>query len=122
MIAAQYCDNADAMYFHHAVMLFAVLALQPAQDAPSQAETGRRIYERAKCATCHQIAKRGNSRYPLDGVASRLAARDLRRWLTEPAKMEAALPRMPALRMSTMKYRFDEAELDALVAYLQTLK
>jgi mono/diheme cytochrome c family protein len=110
------------MFFHPAVILLAVLTLAPGRDQTSRAETGRRLYERAKCATCHQIAKRGNSRYPLDGVAARLAARDLRRWLTEPDRMEAALPSMPALRMSTMKYRFDEAELDALVAYLQTLK
>jgi cytochrome c2 len=95
-----------------------VLAVQEA----SPVELGRRVYERQKCATCHQIAKRGNSRHPLDGVASRLTAEELRRWLTNPAAMEAALPRMPALRMSTMNYRLNAKELDTLVAYLQTLK
>ena len=80
------------------------------------------MYEREKCATCHQIEKRGNSRYPLDGVAGRLTAEQLRKWMTNPAEMEAALPRMPALRMSTMKYRLNAQELDAIVAYLQTLK
>ena len=93
-----------------------------AQRAVSPVDTGRRLYDRGKCATCHQIEKRGNSRYPLDGVASRLTGEQLRRWLVIPAEMEAALPRMPALRMSTMKYRFNAQELDALVAYLQTLK
>ena len=83
---------------------------------------GRKVYEREKCATCHQIAKRGNSRYPLDGVGSRLTEEEIRRWLTKPAEMEAALPRMPALRMSTMKIRLDKQELDALVEYLRTLK
>ena len=92
------------------------------QGVPSPADAGRRVYEREKCATCHQIEKRGNSRYPLDGVASKLGPDELRRWLTNPSAMEAALPRMPALRMSTMKYRFNGQELDALVAYLQTLK
>ena len=95
--------------------------LVAAQNAPS-ADIGRRVYEREKCSTCHQIAKRGNSRYPLDGVATRLTTDDLRRWMTRPAEMEAALPKMPALRMSTMKYRLNEADLDALVAYLQTLR
>ena len=87
-----------------------------------QVDAGRKVYEREKCATCHQVARRGNSRYPLDGVASRLTADQIRRWMTRPVEMEAALPRMPAIRMSTMKYKLNSEDLDALVAYLQTLK
>ena len=45
-----------------------------AAQQPASAAAGRRVYEREKCAACHQIAKQGNSRYPLDGVASRLTA------------------------------------------------
>ena len=85
-------------------------------------ETGRRLYERHKCATCHQIDGRGNSRFPLDGVAERLTSEDLRRWLTETARMEAAQPKLPAIRMSAMKYRFNAGDLGALVEYLRTLK
>lgn len=92
-----------------------------AQD-PARVEAGRQVYAREKCATCHQIAKRGNSRYPLDGVGARLSTEQLRRWLTHPAEMEAALPRLPALRMSVMDYRLTDRDLDALVAYLQSLK
>ena len=90
--------------------------------AAAQVARGRQIYTREKCATCHQIAKLGNSRFPLDGVASRLSADDLRRWMTDTAKMENALPRLPAVRMSAMKYRLSPADLDALVSYLKTLK
>lgn len=93
-----------------------------AQNSAPETSAGKRVYERLKCSDCHQIEKRGNSRYPLDGVASRLTAEQIRRWLTHPAEMEAALPKMPALRMSTMKYRMNAQDLDALVAYLQTLK
>jgi cytochrome c2 len=102
-----------------ALPLMAALSAGVAQQHP---DAGRKVYDREKCATCHQIEKRGNSRYPLDGVASRLTSDQLRRWLTHPAEMEAALPRMPALRMSTMNYRLNRQELDALVAYLETLK
>jgi cytochrome c2 len=102
-----------------AYTLMAAVAVGAARQQP---EAGRKIYEREKCATCHQIEKKGNSRYPLDGVATRLTSEQLRRWLTHPADMEAALPRMPALRMSTMQYRLNRRELDALVAYLETLK
>lgn len=93
-----------------------------AQNRAPQPEAGKKVYERLKCVDCHQIEKRGNSRYPLDGVASRLTAEQIRRWLTHPAEMEAALPKMPAIRMSTMKYRLNTQDLDALVAYLQTLR
>jgi mono/diheme cytochrome c family protein len=89
---------------------------------PSKVDAGRKIYEREKCATCHQIAKRGNSRFPLDGVASRLTPDQIKRWLTETTKMEDALPRLPAVRMSTMRYRLSDADLTALVEYLKTLK
>jgi mono/diheme cytochrome c family protein len=99
-----------------------LMATLSASAARQQPEAGRKVYEREKCATCHQIEKRGNGRYPLDGVASRLKSDQIRRWLTHPAEMEAALPRMPALRMSTMKYRLSRQELDALVAYMETLK
>jgi mono/diheme cytochrome c family protein len=102
-------------------MLASALAAGAGAGA-AQTRDGRQVYEREKCATCHQIARRGNSRYPLDGVGSRLTAEEIRRWITRPAEMEAALPRMPALRMSTMKSRLDKEELEALVAYLQTLK
>ena len=93
----------------------------PATDA-ARVERGRQVYARLKCATCHQIAKNGNSRFPLDGVGSRLSAEDLRRWMTDTAKMEDALPRLPAVRMSATKYRLSAQDLDGLVAYLKTLK
>ena len=85
-------------------------------------EAGRKVYEREKCVTCHQIAGRGNRRFPLDGVASRLTADQLRRWMTDTERMENALARLPAVRMSAQKYRLTDAELNALVAFLQTLK
>jgi mono/diheme cytochrome c family protein len=101
--------------------LFAVPVVVSAQDAKT-AVTGRRVYEREKCAVCHQIAGRGNSRFPLDGVGSRLSADDLRRWFTHTVEMEAAKPRKPAIEMSSRKYNFRAADLDALVEYLRSLK
>ncbi len=100
------------------------LALVPAiwiQDNKA-VETGRRLYEKEKCAVCHQIAGRGNQRFPLDGVGSRLSADALRRWFTHTIEMEAAKPRKPAIEMSSRKYNFSAADLDALVTYLSSLK
>jgi hypothetical protein len=55
-------------------------------------------------------------------VGRRLSETDLRRWFTHTVEMEARLPKQPAIRMSSRKYRFSDAELDALVAYLRSLK
>ena len=71
---------------------------------------------------CHQIAGRGNSRFPLDGVGGKLTRDQIRRWITNTAEMENALPRLPPVRMSARKYRLSKADLDALVAYLKTLR
>ena len=100
----------------------AVRATGTAAPHQERVDAGRRLYERHKCASCHQIDGRGNSRFPLDGVAGRLAADDLRRWLTDTARMEAAQARLPAIRMSAMNYRFSPDDLAALVDYLRTLK
>jgi mono/diheme cytochrome c family protein len=96
--------------------------VQVPQTAEALVSAGRKVYEQQKCASCHQIAKRGNSRFPLDGVGSKLTPEQLRRWMTDTAEMEAALPRLPAIRMSEMKFRLNARDLDALVAYLASLK
>lgn len=102
-------------------LLLSVGAALNAQSDP-RVEAGRKVYEREKCAGCHQIARQGNSRFPLDGVGARLTPEQIRRWITNTAEMEDALPRLPAIRMSSTKYRLSKDELDAIVAYLSTLK
>ena len=88
-------------------------------------ESGRKVYEARKCATCHMVAGQGNIRFPLDGVGARLRVEDLRRWLTDTAEMEGALPRLPAVRMSEWmdtNRKINDRDRDALVAYLASLK
>jgi len=97
-------------------------AQSPPVPDPARIEAGRQVYEREKCASCHQIAGRGNSRFPLDGVAKKLTTDQIRRWITDTARMEDALPRMPAVRMSARRYRLNTRDLDALVLYLGTLR
>ncbi len=99
---------------------------QPAQAGnPALVAAGRRVYETRKCATCHMVAGEGNIRFRLDGAATRLSEGDLRRWLTDAAAMERALPTQPAVRMSEwlkMNRKISDVDLAALVAYLATLK
>lgn len=91
----------------------------------STAESGARLYASRKCDRCHMIGGKGNSRFPLDSVAAKLSVDDLRRWLTDTAEMEAALPKQPAVRMSEWlrsSRKMTAADIDAIVAYLSTLK
>ncbi len=89
---------------------------------PASVREGQRIYDAEKCSACHQVAGRGNKRFPLDGVGTRLPAADIRRWFTHTVEMEARLPTQPAIKLSAKKFTFTPAELDALVAYLRSLK
>jgi mono/diheme cytochrome c family protein len=90
--------------------------------SPGQVEAGEALFLKEGCNKCHQVAGRGSKLYPLDGVAKKLTAAEMRAWLTTPAKMEAKLPKRPMVKMSSKKYAFTPEQVDALIAYLQTLK
>lgn len=90
-----------------------------AQDA-KLAEAGKKLYDSTGCAKCHQVDGKGMKLSILDGVGSRLTAADLRMWLTDPDAMSAKLPKKPIIKMP--KVVLKDPEIDALVAYLQTLK
>jgi mono/diheme cytochrome c family protein len=102
-----------------AVLLLATAA--SAQDA-GQIKRGQEVYAAQKCQMCHAIAGKGNKANPLDGVGKKLSADDIRKWITHPTEMTAQTkstkkPPMPA------KYgSLPAADLDALVAYMQSLK
>lgn len=112
------------------IALTTVAALRAGSDRPlsaggQAAAAGQRVYLAKKCDRCHMIGGQGNMRFPLDGVGARLSEADLRRWLTDTAEMEAALPRQPAVRMSewiASNRRISAPDIDALVAYLAALK
>lgn len=107
------------------ILLAGLVGAWPIYDRQSEIDAGRRVYDARKCATCHMVAGKGNIRYALDGVAGRLSAADLRRWLTDTAEMEGALPKQPAVRMSEWmdsNRKINDRDLDALVAYLRSLK
>jgi mono/diheme cytochrome c family protein len=90
------------------------------QDA-DLVKKGADVYAAQKCQMCHTIAGKGNKQNPLDGVGAKLSAEDIRNWIVDPVSMTAKAksvkkPPMPA------KYKLSPAELDALVAYMQSLK
>ena len=92
-----------------------------AQDT-KQVDAGMQLFTSKGCTKCHQVAGRGNKTNVLDGVASKVSAADMRRWLTNPAEMEAKLDHKPKIKMSSKKAPLTNSDIDALVAYLETLK
>jgi mono/diheme cytochrome c family protein len=92
-----------------------------AQDA-KQVETGKQLFSSKGCTKCHQVSGRGNKANVLDGVASKVSPADMKKWLTNPSEMEAKLDHKPKVKMSSKKPTLTNTDIDALVAYLQTLK
>ena len=96
-------------------------ALRAAGD-DAQVKKGEGVYTAQKCSVCHQVAGKGNKTNPLDGVGAKLSAADIKEWIVDPVAAAAKAkstkkPPMPA------KYKgLPAADIDALVAYLQSLK
>ena len=91
-----------------------------AQDA-ELVKKGEAVYDAQKCQVCHSVAGKGSKTNPLDGVGSKLSADDIRQWIVDPVAAakkanSTKKPPMPA------KYKLPPAELDALVAYMSSLK
>ena len=107
------------------IALAATAALGVASAAhadDSQIKRGQEVYNAQKCQMCHSIAGKGAKMNPLDGVGKKLSADDIRKWITHPAEMtkqtkSTKKPPMPA-KYATLP----AADLDALVAYMASLK
>lgn len=91
-----------------------------AQDAAKIAK-GEQLYTTHKCALCHSIGAKGNKKGPLDGVGTKLKAEEIREWLVDPktATAKAKADRKPPMKAYNT---LPPADIDALVAYMQSLK
>lgn len=91
-----------------------------AQDK-AQVALGMKVFADQKCAFCHAIDQKGNAKGPLDDIGLKLTADEIRAWIVTPEEMTE---KTKAERKPPMKARANLAkdDLDALVAYLQTLK
>jgi mono/diheme cytochrome c family protein len=98
------------------VLLGAAVTAGQAQDATA----GANVFADQKCSLCHSIAGKGNAKGPLDEVGTRLSVDDIRAWITDAKTMTA---KTGAARKPEMKaYTLEKHDIDALVAYLSTLK
>ncbi len=82
-----------------------------AQDAAA----GKQVFDREKCSMCHKPTM--NS---LEGVGTKLTAEQIRQWIENPTA--AATAQKSTSKMKMPKKNLSKADVDNLVAYLQTLK
>jgi mono/diheme cytochrome c family protein len=93
-------------------------ATAAAQDA--KVAHGQKVYAAQKCSICHSIGGTGNKKGPLDGVGTKLKAEEVREWMVDAKGMTE---KTKSARKPLMKsYMLPKEDLDALVAYMMTLK
>ena len=95
-----------------------VAGVASAQDLVAK---GAAVYAAQKCSVCHSVAGKGNVKGKLDGMGSKLTADEIRAWIVTPKEMTA---KTKATRTPAMKAypTLPKADVDALVAYVQSLK
>ena len=100
-----------------AVLVAAAVMPVAAQNLKAK---GEKLFVDQKCTLCHSVAGKGNVKGPLDDVGSKDSAADIRAWITDANAMTAktGATRKPAMKQFTL----DKDDVDALVAYLTTLK
>ena len=104
-----------------AMVVFGLMAGGAAAQTPAQIEHGKKVFASEKCGVCHSVAGVGNKKGPLDEVGTKLTAAELREWIVSAPEMTA---KHKAARKPVMKAypNIVKDDLDALVAYLQSLK
>jgi len=103
-------------------VIVVLLVSSGAASAQSAAvDRGQKVFAAQKCTICHSVAGQGNKKGLLDGVGSKLSADEIRQWLVNAPEMAAKskAERKPAMKAYASLAKED---LDALVAYLQSLK
>lgn len=90
-------------------------------SAAAQTDRGQDVFAAQKCSMCHAVAGKGNAKGPLDGVGAKYSAADLKEWIVNAKGMteKTKAARKPAMRDFSA---LPAADVDALVAYLRTLR
>jgi mono/diheme cytochrome c family protein len=98
----------------------AVMLVASAAGAQDNVVRGAQVYADQKCSMCHSIAGKGNVKGPLDAVGTKYSAADLKAWIVDAKGMTV---KTKSARKPDMKnYTLPGPDLDALVAYMASLK
>ena len=105
-----------------AAFAVAMVAGVPRAAHAQDAAKGQKVYAAQKCSTCHSIAGKGGKGGKLDGVGTKLSAADIKEWIVEPIAMAKKANSTKKPPMAKKYSALPPADLDALVAYMLSLK
>src|SRR5262245_23698966 len=105
-----------------AALTLGAMTISLAAAGHDQVKRGQEVYAAQKCQVCHMVSGKGNKLNPLDGVGGKLTAEEIRQWITNPTEMTARIKSTKKPPMPDKYGTLSTADLDALVAYLQSLK
>jgi mono/diheme cytochrome c family protein len=108
------------------IPMLCAVAMMTASAAPAMAQDpqvakGAALFADQKCTLCHAVAGKGNVKRPLDGAGARLDAATVKLWLTDPKAAEAKTGKKGTPTMKSFA-TLPQADIDALVAYVMSLK
>jgi mono/diheme cytochrome c family protein len=108
-----------------ALLALTLMTTAAAESADSKLERGQAVYEASapKCKTCHSVGGVGNPKGALEGAASKLKPEEVAAWLRTPKTMSEKTnatrrPLMPTYGPD----KVSDADLEALIAYLMSLR
>ena len=90
------------------------------QIDPETMKLGQNIYHQNNCSLCHAIKGQGNPRYPLDGVGSRMSAKELRQWIVGDEEIKGQLSER-SFKFKQIHRQINDIDLQLLISYLQSL-
>lgn len=104
------------------LVLLAGAANPLAAAGQDDVKKGEQVYAAQKCQQCHSIAGKGKKQNPLDGVGKKLSADEIRQWIVDPVAMAKKTGSKKKPPMQNKYSKLPAADIDALVAYMASLK
>lgn len=104
-----------------AIAAVALIATSRPAAAQGDPKKGEQLYTAQKCQICHSIAGKGG-KLTLDGVGKKISAEETRQWIVNPKEMATKTKSDKKPPMPDRYSKLPAADIDALVAYMQSLK
>ena len=103
------------------LVIAALFGLLATAAAAQSLDKGKEVFTANKCQGCHSINGVGNKKGVLDDVGARLSEEEIRSWIVSAPEMATKknASRKPAMKAYA---NLSKDDLDALVAYLRSLK
>jgi mono/diheme cytochrome c family protein len=105
-----------------ALMLLVGGAKSPASAGQDDVKKGEQVYAAQKCQQCHSVAGKGKKQNPLDGVGKKLSSDEIRQWIVDPVTMAKKAESKKKPPMQNKYSKLPAGDIDALVAYMASLK